>query len=87
MTDLLSHRDQLTPGNVDDRRLVPKLIEQLWKRLVGDKVYLSQLLTHQLFQTQLPLPRARSVVRRPLRTPAPAQQVGVCQSERWCEHV
>lgn len=43
---------QLTPGNVDDRRPVPKLAQRLWGRLFGDKGYLSQPLTRQLFQTQ-----------------------------------
>lgn len=32
---------QLTPGNTDDRRPVPKLTEGLWGRLFGDKGYLS----------------------------------------------
>lgn len=43
---------QLTPGNVDDRRPVPKLAERLWGRLFGDKGYLSQALTRQLVQTR-----------------------------------
>lgn len=43
---------QLTPGNVDDRRPVPKLAEQLWGRLFGDKGYLSQPLTRELLQTR-----------------------------------
>ena len=41
---------QLTPGNVDDRRPVPRLAERLWGRLFGDKGYLSQPLTRQWFQ-------------------------------------
>lgn len=43
---------QLTPGNVDDRRPVPKLAERLWGRLFGDKGYLSQPLTRELLQTR-----------------------------------
>lgn len=43
---------QLTPGNVDDRQPVPKLAERLWGRLFGDKGYISQPLTQQLFQTR-----------------------------------
>jgi hypothetical protein len=43
---------QLTPGNVDDRRPVPKLAEHLWGRLFGDKGYLSQPLTRMLLQTR-----------------------------------
>lgn len=43
---------QLTPGNVDDRRPVPKLAQRLWGRLFGDTGYLSQPLTRQLFQTR-----------------------------------
>ncbi len=39
---------QLTPGNVDDRRPVPKLAERLWGRLFGDKGYLSAPLTREL---------------------------------------
>lgn len=36
---------QLTPGNVDDRRPVPKLARQLWGKLFGDKGYLSNPLS------------------------------------------
>lgn len=43
---------QLTPGNVDDRRPVPKLAGQLWGRLFGDKGYLSQALTRGLLRTR-----------------------------------
>lgn len=43
---------QLTPGNVDDRRPVPKLAERLWGRLFGDKGYLSQPLTRELLRTR-----------------------------------
>lgn len=43
---------QLTPGNTDDRRPVPKLAERLWGRLFGDKGYLSQPLTHELLRTR-----------------------------------
>lgn len=40
----------LTPGNVDDRKPVPKLAEALLGKLFGDKGYLSQ----SLFKTLLP---------------------------------
>lgn len=43
---------QLTPGNTDDRRPVPKLAERLWGRLFGDKGYLSQPLTRELLHTR-----------------------------------
>jgi hypothetical protein len=42
----------LTPGNVDDRRPVPKLTKQLFGKLIGDKGYLSQQLFEQLFCEQ-----------------------------------
>ena len=35
----------LTPGNVDDRRPVPRMVKELWGRLFGDKGYISQPLT------------------------------------------
>jgi hypothetical protein len=38
-----------TPGNVDDRKPVPKLSRQLFGKLVGDKGYISQDLFQQLF--------------------------------------
>jgi hypothetical protein len=38
----------LTPGNVDDRRPVPKLVARLQGKLFGDKGYLSALLADQL---------------------------------------
>lgn len=42
----------LTPGNVDDRRPVPKLAKRLFGTLFGDKGYLSQPLAEQLLVTQ-----------------------------------
>lgn len=42
----------LTPGNVDDRRPVPKLAKRLFGKLIGDKGYLSQSLIEQLLVTQ-----------------------------------
>jgi hypothetical protein len=42
----------LTPGNVDDRRPVPKLAHRLFGALYGDKGYLSQPLAEQLLVTQ-----------------------------------
>ncbi len=41
----------LTPGNVDDRRPVPKLVRQLFGKLFGDKGYLSQKLADYLLET------------------------------------
>ncbi len=46
----------LTPGNVDDRKPVPKLAQHLFGKLFGDKGYLSQKLADQLrelFDVQL----------------------------------
>jgi hypothetical protein len=46
----------LTPGNVDDRRPVPKLTRRLFGKLFGDRGYLSQPLVQQLLAQQgLPL--------------------------------
>ncbi len=42
----------LTPGNVDDRRPVPKLVQRLFGKLFADKGYISQSLAEQLFVTQ-----------------------------------
>jgi hypothetical protein len=42
----------LTPGNVDDRRPVPKLVKRLFGKLFGDRGYVSQPLAEQLFVTQ-----------------------------------
>jgi hypothetical protein len=41
----------LTPGNVDDRKPVPKLVRQLFGKVFGDKGYLSQPLYELLRQT------------------------------------
>ncbi len=35
----------LTPGNVDDRVPVPRMVEELWGKLFGDRGYISQALT------------------------------------------
>jgi len=42
----------VTPGNVDDRRPVSKLVTGLFGKLFGDKGYLSQPLAEQLLVTQ-----------------------------------
>lgn len=41
----------LTPGNVDDRQPVPKLVKQLFGKLFADKGYISQALFEQLLET------------------------------------
>lgn len=41
----------LTPGNVDDRKPVPKLVRKLFGKIFGDKGYISQSLYEQLRQT------------------------------------
>lgn len=41
----------LTPGNVDDRAVVPPMVRRLWGKLFGDKGYISQALT-ALLQAQ-----------------------------------
>jgi len=43
---------QVTPGNTDDRRPVPRLAQGVWGRLFADKGYVSQPLTHELFRTR-----------------------------------
>ena len=42
---------QITPGNVDDRKPVPDLLEHLFGKVFGDKGYVSQSLATQLFET------------------------------------
>jgi len=41
----------LTPGNVDDRRPVPKMVEKLFGKLFGDRGYISQALMEELLHT------------------------------------
>jgi len=41
----------LTPGNVDDRKPVPKLLRQLFGKVFADKGYLSRPLFEHLFST------------------------------------
>lgn len=41
----------LTPGNVDDRQPVPRLVRRLFGKLFGDKGYLSQKLCEELLRT------------------------------------
>jgi transposase len=40
----------VTPGNIDDRRPVPKLARQVFGKLFADKGYISQPLTRQLLE-------------------------------------
>jgi hypothetical protein len=42
----------LTPGNVDDRRPVPRLVRRLFGKLFGDRGYISQALAEHLLVTQ-----------------------------------
>lgn len=46
---------QVTPGNVDDRRPVPKLTKRLFGKLFGDRGYLSEPLTVVLREQNLEL--------------------------------
>ena len=39
---------QMTLGNVDDRKPVPKMSKRLWGKLFGDRGYISQALTELL---------------------------------------
>lgn len=60
----------LTPGNVDDRKPVPQLIERLFGKLFGDKGYLSQPLFQQLLTSlgvQLITPRRSNMEPQLLR--------------------
>lgn len=45
----------LTPGQVDDRRPVPKLVRRLWGKLWADRGYISQPLFEQLWAQGLQL--------------------------------
>jgi hypothetical protein len=45
----------LTPGNVEDRKPVPRLAKKLWGKLCGDRGYLSQRLFEQLLKQGLHL--------------------------------
>jgi hypothetical protein len=42
----------LTPGNIDDRQPVPRLVRRLFGQLIGDRGYISQDLAQQLFVEQ-----------------------------------
>jgi transposase len=46
---------QLTPGNVDDRKPVPKLSEKLFGKLFGDRGYISKPLFLELYEQGLML--------------------------------
>jgi len=41
----------LTPGNIDDRQPVPKLLQQLFGKVFADKGYVSQKLAKRLLET------------------------------------
>lgn len=46
---------RLTPGNVDDRKLLPLMVGKLWGSLYGDKGYLSKHLTEMFERRNLQL--------------------------------
>jgi transposase len=39
----------LTPGNTDDRKVVPQLLQRLFGKVLGDRGYVSQKLALQLW--------------------------------------
>lgn len=41
----------LTPGNIDDRKPVPKMVQKLFGIFFGDKGYLSKMLRDELLRT------------------------------------
>ncbi len=41
----------LTPGNVDDRKPVPRLVKRLFGKIFADNGYLSQALFQELLET------------------------------------
>ncbi len=45
----------LTPGNIDDRNVLPEMTAKLYGKLFGDKGYLSQSLFEMLFERGLEL--------------------------------
>jgi hypothetical protein len=45
----------LTPGNVDDRKPVPKMVKDVFGKLFGDKGYISQELFNLLFTQDIQL--------------------------------
>ncbi|MGH2481581.1 MAG: IS982 family transposase [Ktedonobacteraceae bacterium] len=55
---------RLTPGNVDDRRPVPQLAQQLFGKLIGDKGYLSRELVARLLQQGVEL---LTPIKRPMK--------------------
>ena len=45
----------LTPGNVDDRKPVPEMTQNIIGQLFGDRGYISQELFEELYERQLQL--------------------------------
>lgn len=41
---------RITPGNVNDRKPLPKMVRTLWGKLFGDKGYLSKSLAETLME-------------------------------------
>jgi len=46
---------QVTPGNIDDRKPVPKMAELIWGKLFGDKGYIARWLTEELLEDDVRL--------------------------------
>lgn len=46
---------QVTPGNIDERKPVPTLAQDLWGRLFGDKGYISKSLFQELLENHVKL--------------------------------
>ena len=41
---------QITPGNIDERRPIPDLLQGLFGKFLADRGYVSQKLAHQLLE-------------------------------------
>ena len=85
-----------TPGNVDDRKPVPKFARRLFGKLIGDRGYISQALFSQLWDQGvqlltklkkkmrprlLPLWDKILLRKRMLSEPVNAQRKNICQLE------
>ena len=72
----------LTPGNVDDRKPVPRLTERLFGKLFGDKGYISQPLAEQLLENDVQLITGIRKNMQNKLMPAQAKKVAQSQNEQ-----
>ena len=76
----------LSPGNLDDRKPIPRLVHRLFGKLFGDKGSISAPLAEQLFLAGGLAPHHEPAQEHAQRPPAFRQQTALAQTRTYRDH-